>query len=73
MSVKPSHGRRASTNEKLSVFLNATEIVDDEADALDLDEIKARNQLRSKVLYGAGARFNVPKTIVMLNYSIILI
>mmetsp|Transcript_21521 Transcript_21521/g.31264 ORF Transcript_21521/g.31264 Transcript_21521/m.31264 type:complete len:668 (-) Transcript_21521:206-2209(-) len=54
--------RRQSTNEKLAEFLNKTEIVDEEAEALDQDYKRARNRIRVTSLYGAGARFKTPKT-----------
>jgi hypothetical protein len=54
--------RKMSTNQKLSEFLNKSEIQDDEADAMDQEEKRARERLRVTSLYGAGARFKTPKT-----------
>lgn len=56
--------RKLSTNEKLAEYLNKSEIQDEEAEALDLEEKRARDRLRITSLYGAGARFKTPKTMV---------
>jgi hypothetical protein len=54
--------RKLSTNQKLAEFLNKSEIQDEEAEALDHEEKRARERLRVTSLYGAGARFKTPKT-----------
>lgn len=54
--------RKLSTNQKLAEFLNKSEIQDEEAEALDQEEKRARERLRITSLYGAGARFQTPKT-----------
>jgi hypothetical protein len=54
--------RKLSTNQKLAEFLNKSEIQDDEAEAMDHEERRARERLRVTSLYGAGARFKTPKT-----------
>lgn len=61
--------RKLSTNQKLAEFLNKSEIQDEEAEALDHEEKRARERLRVTSLYGAGARFKTPKTKVRVNQS----
>jgi hypothetical protein len=63
-----SASRKMSTNQKLSEFLNKSEIQDEEADALDQEEKRARDRLRVTSLYGAGARFKTPKTKVCWKF-----
>ena len=53
--------RRMSTNEKLGEFLHTSAIVDEAEEYLESEELKAKNRLRSTTLYGAGARFRVPR------------
>jgi hypothetical protein len=60
-----------STNEKLAEFLNTTDILEEEAEILDADEIKAKIRLRTTALYGAGARFQVPKVKVRTTFHYI--
>lgn len=53
--------RRMSTNEKLGEFLHTSAIVDEAEEYLESEELKAKNRLRSTTLYGAGARFRIPR------------
>jgi hypothetical protein len=55
-----------STNEKLAEFLNKSDMVDEDAEALDIDYRRAKEKIRITSLYGAGARFKTPKTKVKL-------
>lgn len=59
--------RKLSTNQKLAEFLNKSEMQDEEAEALDHEERRARDRLRVTSLYGAGARFKTPKTKVPMR------
>ena len=67
MSSPTKINRKTSTNEKLAEFLNKSEIQDEEAEALDQEERRARDRLRITSLYGAGARFKTPKTKVLFH------
>ena len=62
MSYTNPSSKKLSTDEKLKVFLNKSENLEEDNAILDLEYEEARERIRTSSLYGAGAKYRAPKT-----------